>query len=223
MKTLSLLTATCFLAAPAIASAAIVQFDLMGLGGPGLLSTNEVTSGGAPASILGIPGSGGETGAGFSYDDVLNVLTINFAWTGLQGATAGSVGSASGFHIHGPVLATDPFLGTASVLHNMSGNTAGGGAIPNYTIVNNANGTGSVGGTISNLPAGQIADMLAGKWYVNVHSTLNGPGEIRGNLVVVPEASTAALAALGLLGLARRRRQVPLQTRPAGGGRDDRL
>ena len=44
---------------------------------------------------------------------------MNVGWFGLQGATVGSVGSATGFHIHGPVTTADPFLGNASVLHNI--------------------------------------------------------------------------------------------------------
>jgi hypothetical protein len=206
MKSTSLLAAIGFLAAPSLSHAAVFQFDLVGLGGSGLIAANEVTAGGATATILGTPGFGGETGLGISYDDVANVLTLNFFWSGLQGATAGSVGSASGYHIHGPVTTPNPFLSTAAVLHNVSANTAGGGAIPNYVRVNNPDGTGSVSGTISNLPSGQVADLLAGKWYVNVHSSLNTGGEIRGNLVVVPEVSSTALAAMGLLCLARRRR-----------------
>ena len=38
----------------------------------------------------------------------------------------------------------------------------------------------------------QEADLLAGLWYVNIHTELNQPGEIRGQ--VVPEPATATLA-----------------------------
>jgi hypothetical protein len=209
--------ATTFAAAMILSSAlaqfssgAIILFDLQGIGGTGLLASNEVTAGGAPATIQGTPGSGGEIGAGFSFDDASNVLTLNVGWTGLQGATPGSVGQATGFHIHGPVLAANPFLGTASVLHNISAGTAGGGALPAYVVSNQANGTGSIMGTISNIPLSQKNDLLAGKWYVNIHSALNPGGEIRGNLVVavVPEPTSLALCvATGMTALMVRRRR----------------
>jgi CHRD domain len=210
MKTLTFAaTMVASIALSQLAIGAIVLFDLQGVGGAGLLASNEVTATGLPANILGTPGIGGESGAGFFFDDVANVLTLNASWTGLQGATIGTFGAATGFHIHGPVTAANPFLGTASVLHNISNGTAGGGAIPNYVVSNLANGSGSLAGTLTNLPSGQIADLLAGKWYVNIHSGVNGGGEIRGNLVaVVPEpTSLAFIVASGMATLVLRRRR----------------
>ena len=32
----------------------------------------------------------------------------------------------------------------------------------------------------------QIADLKAGKWYVNVHTMAHPPGEIRGQVTVAP-------------------------------------
>jgi hypothetical protein len=55
------------------------------------------------------------------------------------------------------------------------------------------------------------ADLLAGNLYLNVHSTLFRAGEIRGQLLPVPEPSTYALAGAGLLGaivFLRRRKQA---------------
>ena len=50
-----------------IAQAAVIQFDLTGTAGNGLLFGNE------PAVASG--GSGGEIGAGITYDNVTNLLT----------------------------------------------------------------------------------------------------------------------------------------------------
>jgi hypothetical protein len=44
--------------------AATIAFDLLGKGGTGILSTNE------NSGLGGIPGSGGETGPGITFDDV---------------------------------------------------------------------------------------------------------------------------------------------------------
>ena len=57
--------------------------------------------------------------------------------------------------------------------------------------------------------AAQLANILAGRAYINFHTTQFGGGEIRGNLVVaVPEPETYALLLAGLAvvaGVARRR------------------
>jgi hypothetical protein len=60
------------------------------------------------------------------------------------------------------------------------------------------------------LDAGQAANLLAGLWYINVHTALNPGGEIRGQVGVVPEPGTLALLGIGLFGmvLARRNKQV---------------
>jgi hypothetical protein len=64
-------------------------------------------------------------------------------------------------------------------------------------------------GTIFGLTPAQQADLNAGLWYVNIHSTTFPGGEIRGQIIpglpinlIVPEPSTLALAGAGLVGLA---------------------
>ena len=61
----------------------------------------------------------------------------------------------------------------------------------------------------------QADELMAGLWYTNIHSTLFPAGEIRGQLMAVPEPSTYALAGAILLGglawarRTRQRRQLP--------------
>lgn len=54
----------------------------------------------------------------------------------------------------------------------------------------------------------QESDLLAGLWYVNVHTTSFAGGEIRGQVLLVPEPAAATLAGLGLLFLIARRRRL---------------
>ncbi len=58
-----------------------------------------------------------------------------------------------------------------------------------------------------------VSQLLAGNWYVNVHSQLYPGGEIRGQFVPVPEPSTYALGGAALLGAAvvlrRRFKRLP--------------
>ncbi len=173
--------------------AVIIAVNLEGKGGVGLLSTNE------NVTVTGIPGFGGEVGPGITYDNVTNVLTINVAW-GLINGFGNLTGNASAGHIHGPTIASGAaaFLENRPVLFGLDSgptwnNSATSGGITNRTIT---------------LSESQEAELLAGRYYINVHvaSTGNGGGEIRGNLVV-PETSTSVLgaAAFGLAALRRRR------------------
>lgn len=58
-------------------------------------------------------------------------------------------------------------------------------------------------GSVGPLNAQQQSDLLAGLWYVNIHSAMFPGGEIRGQVVPAP----GALALLGLAGFAKRRRR----------------
>ena len=60
-------------------------------------------------------------------------------------------------------------------------------------------------GSVGPLSAAQQADLLAGLWYVNIHSSQFPGGEIRGQVVPAPGA-VGLLAGFGLLAMGRRRR-----------------
>ena len=47
----------------------------------------------------------------------------------------------------------------------------------------------------------QIAQLEAGKWYVNIHTEANKPGEIRGQLVILVNGSAATVCQRTRVGL----------------------
>src|SRR5688500_11793031 len=98
-------------------------------------------------------GSGTVSG---TYNKNTNTLVYTATWTGLSG-------NATNMHFHGPANVGEP----AGVAVGITGftNTA----------------SGSVTNTIQ-LSEAQEADMLAGKWYYNVHTAANPGGEIRGQV-----------------------------------------
>lgn len=174
-----------FLAFTLSANAAIINLDLLGKAGAGLLSGNE------NGTIAGTPGTGGEFGQGIFFNDVTLQLTINVAWGSGNGFMDLS-SAANNSHIHGPTLSggVGSFTQNADVLFNLP-------------RVSSSASNGSIATTL-NLNATQATELLAGRYYINIHTGTNGGGEIRGN--IVPEPSSVALLSLGVLVLMRRRR-----------------
>jgi CHRD domain/PEP-CTERM motif len=171
-----------------VSQAAVIQFNLIGTAGAGLLPGNE------PAVASG--GTGGEIGTGITFDDVTNLLTLNVGWGSSQGfADLSSLATNS--HIHGPTANNNGngFIQTAGVVFSLtrSSNAVTGGTITNAPIL---------------LTSGQEIDLLNGKYYINIHTANNPGGEMRGFLVPVPEPGSMLLGmvALGALSLRRRRR-----------------
>lgn len=131
-----------------------------------------------------IPDGFSPTGNGIvMYDTDTNLLEWNIEYEGLTGDIV-----APGAHFHGPA----DFGMTAGIQVFL---TDGDPAEPPTGVL-----MGST--TISDV---QEADLLAGLWYVNIHTGLNGSGEIRGQVVPEP-ASMALLLGGSLLALRRRRK-----------------
>ena len=176
-----------------MSKAATIQFDLQGTGGFGLLNTNE------PGSPAG--GTGGEIGTGITFDNVSNILTLNFGWGTANGFT-NLTGNATAGHIHGPTVSANGagFTQSAGVKYGLdslggwnASASAGGLSGPNNTV---------------NILAGDVAGLLNGQFYVNVHTATNGGGEARGFLVqAAPEPTSLGLMAVGALGLLARRKR----------------
>ena len=134
----------------------------------------------------GTDGAGG-TGSGsgtLSFDTVANTLTLNnITYSGLSA-------NSTLAHIHGSNTSVPGQ--SAGVLYDLAGFTTLGGTAGAF------NGTVSlVGGTGGFSLAQQIAQLEGGLWYINIHSSSFGSGEIRGQILPVPEPSTLALLGLG--------------------------
>jgi hypothetical protein len=195
MKFTLLITALAAIACVQSAQAAIVSYNLIGNGGAGLLGTNE-----RPSPVAG-GYAGGEIGAGITFDTDTNILTINIAWGTANGFTNLS-STVSNAHIHGPVAGSS----LADYMNGTAGVPSGFGIFTNVPAVTSPSAGGiSVTRTFN---ATQAAQLAAGQFYVNIHTNNNGGGEIRGNLVPIPEPSAAAMIlALGALTIGKRRRQ----------------
>ena len=87
----------------------------------------------------------------------LNTETKVLSWTV---SYKDLTGPAVGAHFHGP---SEP------------GKNAGI-ALPFKTVQSPIEGTATLSDT-------QVADLLAGKWYANIHTAANPGGELRGNMV----------------------------------------
>ena len=95
------------------------------------------------------------------YDDVTNLLSWNITYTGLLGTPTVS-------HFHGPA----PVGFNAGVEVDIVLNSGGSIASP---MIGSATITDD-----------QETDLLAGLWYINIHTDAFPGGEIRGQVNVVP-------------------------------------
>ena len=171
----------------------LIQFDLIGTGGPGLLPTSE------PSIVVG--GTGGEILGGITYDDVTRPMFVNVGWGSANGFT--DLGSASNMsHIHGPTAAANGSNGVNNFVQTA-------GILFNLTRTSNATTGGQIlaSGNPITLTLTQQSELYSGRYYINLRTLNNGGGEMRGFLVVVPEptAGLLGLASLGVLTLRRRR------------------
>lgn len=155
-----------------------------------------------------VPTGSGSGTAVLSIDDVLNQLTIDVSFTGLSGTTTAS-------HIHAPT--TVAFTGTAGVATQTPTFTGFPLGVTSGTYHHvfdltapatyNAAFVTANGGTAASAETAFLADLKAGKAYLNVHTSTFPGGEINGFFVATPEPGTASLLVLAGAGLVFARRR----------------
>jgi hypothetical protein len=158
-----------------------------------LMATSLLWAGSATATVFNLSasmdsaqvvGGGGSTSAGIGFatitlNDNNRKLKWNMTWSGLETP-------ALSLHFHGNA----PPGGTAGV----------------QIIVTLTGSLPNTGQAI--LSANKVAKVLAGKWYINLHTNRYPSGEIRGQITVVPEPTTITLMAGGLAVMAISRKRT---------------
>lgn len=114
------------------------------------------------------PVFGGSFGAlTATYDDVTNALVYMFQWKFPDGE------NATDAHFHGPAA-------------------RGESAAPVIPLGPVSGASGKSSGVVT-LTEGEEAELLAGLWYINVHSASNPGGEIRGQVLELSPLDTATV------------------------------
>lgn len=105
--------------------------------------------------------SSGTGSAKLVFDPSLKTINYNITWT-----LGSSAATTTAMHFHGAEDGSD--LKSSGVAIGITGFATGS--------------TGTIAGTTVALTDVQVAQLLAGKWYLNIHSSTVGSGELRGNI-----------------------------------------
>ena len=105
--------------------------------------------------------SSGTGSAKLTFDPTLKTITYTLTWT-LGSPTA----TTANMHIHGAEDGTD--MKSSGVVMGITG----------FSTTN----TGTISGTTRVLTDVEVNQLLAGKWYLNIHSSTVPGGELRGNI-----------------------------------------
>lgn len=148
------------------------------------------------------PPASSATGGALSqmtYDDISNMLSVDYGYGSAFGFTD-LMGNWTDTHIHGngtnTALFPSPNASVGVTIGLASFHVASGPRSGRVT-------------TAVTLNANQEMWLFNNQLYFNVHSQFSGPGEIRGQIVVIPEPASlglAGLAGIALLAIRRQRR-----------------
>lgn len=149
--------------------------------------------------------------ASFAFDDVANTVQIDAWFSGLTAPTTAShvhcctavpgTGTA-GVATQVPTFVLFPLGVTSGTYSHLFDLSAASTYNPAFVTAN--------GGTPGSAEAVLLAGVVAGRAYLNIHTSAFPGGEIRGFLAPVPEPASWAMmiAGFGLLGATLRRRRA---------------
>ncbi len=143
-----------------IASAMAATLSLAACSAAMMGNTTAISAKLSSANEVPVNGSAGTGMLDASFNKDTNELTWTVSYSGMTGPVAAG-------HFHGPAMAG----ANAGVALGFSGSM-----------------DSPIKGSATLTPA-QAADLLAGKWYVNLHTAANKGGEIRGQATVAPKSS----------------------------------
>ncbi|HTF70767.1 MAG TPA: CHRD domain-containing protein [Edaphobacter sp.] len=147
----------------------------------------------------------GSPGTGFAtvmIDDIANTMAVNVTFSGLTaGNTAAHIHCCTatpGFGNAGVATITPTFTGfpsgvTSGIYDHVFDLTAASSYNPAFVTAQ---------GSLAAAEAALLAGLASDETYLNIHTSTNPGGEIRGFLVAVPEPASLPLAVLTLGGLA---------------------
>lgn len=175
------------------ARAQLVAFDISPRGttpGVGLHPANEVI----PALSVG---TGNELGQGVFVDLPTRTLFFDFGYGSAYGFND-LTGPAFSWLVHGP----SPLDETAAVLFDLR---------PFHSFAQDPARGGRIAGSLPLTPEHE-ALLLGGLGYINIYTPGNMGGELRGQLIVVPEPTGTALLTVGCFLLVVFSRRLPQAT-----------
>lgn len=174
MRRLPILMAALMAAGPLAAHADIIRF--------------EAPIDGAQANAGMGTGSASMAFAEVTYD----TITMTLTWV-ISEVTPFFDTDVVFAHFHGAATPTSNAAVQVWICDNVSAGPAG------TPLCGGSGDPFAIGSSV--LSAAQADDLLGGLWYINIHTLGFRGGEIRGQVIRVPEPGTVALFGIGLAGI----------------------